>query len=111
MGAVHAGIGDLGDRGAAGRERHALEWTEVLGGGRTRAPRPPSGPRLDGGDATGIVTQRDLEMMEVVLQPALDHTVVCRDQADPPPERAVGIADADGRRASVAHALRFLPPG
>ena len=63
------------------------------------------------GHAPAVVTQRDLEMMEVVLEPALDDAAVDGDRADPSPVGAVGIAGSDCRRALVAHALRFLPPG
>jgi hypothetical protein len=49
--------------------------------------------------------------VEVVLQAALDETVLDGDGSDPPPVRPVRVADADDRRVAGAHALRFLPPG
>src|SRR5215217_4029174 len=99
MGAVHAWIGDLGDRGAPSRQLHALDRAQVGGRVGARAPRPPAGPGLDARHTLAVVTQRDLEVMEVVLEPALDHAVVDRGRADSPPVRTAGIADADGRRA------------
>jgi len=59
-----------------------------------------------------VVLQRDLEVVEVVFERALDHAVLHGGGSDPPPVRPVGIANTDDRRfIAVNHALRFLPPG
>src|SRR5262249_25526662 len=109
--AVHTRIGDGCDRGAPLRQRHAHHRLQVRGGVGARAPRPASGADLDAGDALAVVAPCALEVMEVVLERALDHALAYRDRADPPPVGAVGITGTDGRRGAVAHALRFLPPG
>src|SRR6266511_3055050 len=109
--AVHAGIGHLRDGCAARRKLHALERPQVRGGVGTRAPGPPPGPGLDARHASSVVTERHLEMMEVVLERTLHDPEPRRGHPDPPPVRSAGVTHADDRCVAVAHALRFLPPG
>jgi len=101
------------DRGAALREHHAGEPVEGSARVGAGGPRPPNGLHRRFRHVTLVVVEGHLEVVEVVLEPAPDDVRAECDEADAPPVRALGRADAHDGRAAVAgcRAHRAPTPG
>ena len=72
---------------------------EVGAGVGARRPRPAAGVHRDAGDGVAVVGQRDLEVVEVVLEAAPHRRGVDAHEPDAASVGERGIAGADGRRA------------
>jgi hypothetical protein len=70
------------------------------------APGPAARARFHVHHLGPVVAQRDLEVVEVVLEPAPHGARIERHQADPAPVRAIGISHPHGRRVVGMRGVR-----